>query len=352
MIGYVLNRWGTELKAMGLYEAIHATQYGLSVNTIHFTRLIELYNPDTNTFLTRNGELKLPFHEMHKVSRLQMGDIPYQEYFPSNQELLQLKTHRPARYDTLWELTCYYPIALARTNLIVRKKFPQIRLKQFSGYLFKNLEKSDEAVCELKPLTPSEINKLIKKCDAQSYTITSAQGRFSVGTKFKTFLLQAEKSIHPKTLLAGYITLWLKKCVVPYQTSDALRIEVLFITVQLAYGRSLSLLPAMVADILHGLRQVVIAFTQTEETSSEKIPTTKAELHYTYLMGWLVLHHPDLMSPLTNTDLSTPLLQLLEECKWKARDLSDVRKSLHMHKGWVINPCFPRFASKYDFQRG
>ncbi|ONK58027.1 uncharacterized protein A4U43_C09F7150 [Asparagus officinalis] len=333
MTAYVLQRWGAELKSIRLYEAIRATQYGLPVHVLHFLGLMELYNPDTNTFVTRNGELGLPFHEMHKVSGLQFGDIPYQEYFPSNQELQKLKTHKPARYDTLWELTCHYQIALAGANPVARKKSPQISLKQFSCYLFKNLEKTGEAICELKPLARSEIVKLIKKCDARSYTIASAQDRFCTGTKFRTFLLQAEKSIHPKTLLAGYIALWLKKCVVPYQTSDALPIEVLFPAVQLAHGRSLSLLPAMIVGIHRGLRQLTTTFTQTEEIPSVKIPMPKTEFPYTYLMGWLVLHRPDLMSPPKSADLSTPLLQLYEECKWPTRTFSDIRKSLHMHKG-------------------
>ncbi|ONK56022.1 uncharacterized protein A4U43_C10F3330 [Asparagus officinalis] len=254
MTGYVLQRWGAELKLIGLHEAIRATQYGL-------------------------------------------------------------------------------PIALAGTNLVARKKSPQISLKQFSCYLFKNLEKTGETICELEPLARSEIDKLIKKCDARSYTIASAQDRFCAGTKFRTFLLQAEKSIHPKTLLAGYIALWFKKCVVPYQTSDALPIEVLFPAVQLAYGKNLSLLPAMITGIHRGLRQLTTTFTQTDEIPSVKIPMPKTEFPYTYLIGWLVLHRPDLMSPPKSADLSTPLLQLYEECKWPTRTFSDIRKSLRMHKG-------------------
>ena len=84
MASYVLGRWGNELKRSGLYTSIRATMYGLPISKYHFLALLELYNPDTNTFLTRNGELGLALHKMQKVSGLSMGDYPYQEYFPSS----------------------------------------------------------------------------------------------------------------------------------------------------------------------------------------------------------------------------------------------------------------------------
>ena len=101
MTKYVLSRWSEELHACGLYAAVRATMYGLPVSTKHFFALCELYNPDSNTFLTRQGELGLALHEMHRISGLPMGQMLYQEYFPSNHELSQLKDRMPDRYETL-----------------------------------------------------------------------------------------------------------------------------------------------------------------------------------------------------------------------------------------------------------
>ncbi|ONK63207.1 uncharacterized protein A4U43_C07F12500 [Asparagus officinalis] len=72
MTKYVLSRWSEELHACGLYAAIRSTMYGLPVSAKHFFALCELYNPDSNTFLTRHGELGLALHEMHKISGLPM----------------------------------------------------------------------------------------------------------------------------------------------------------------------------------------------------------------------------------------------------------------------------------------
>ncbi|ONK68624.1 uncharacterized protein A4U43_C05F14080 [Asparagus officinalis] len=107
---YILDRFDEELKANGLYATIHATTYGLTISIPHFLALLELYNPDTNTFLTKYGELGLALHEMHKVFGLLMGNIIYQEYFPSNRELQQLKSRMLNRYNTFRILGSHLPL--------------------------------------------------------------------------------------------------------------------------------------------------------------------------------------------------------------------------------------------------
>ncbi|ONK56859.1 uncharacterized protein A4U43_C10F13860 [Asparagus officinalis] len=348
MTTYVLSRWGEELHACGLYAAVRATMYGLPVSARHFCALFELYNSDSNTFLTRQGELGLALHEMHRISGLPMGQMLYQEYFPSNHELSLLKDRMPDRYETLWDLTCHYHIALAQSEPLAKRTKTFVSLKQFANYLFKNLESnSGEAICELAPLTPSGVNILMKKIDAHSYTTSSSEGGFPAGTKFKSFLWHATAPIRPMTLLAGFLAIWLKKCVVSYQSCDALPLEVLYPAVQLAYKKELSLLPVMVANIHRGLRQLSGAFTRKEKESPTQIPTLKTELPYTYLMAWFVLHRPDMMSVPSATDHSVPLLQLLENGKWEGRGFSDVRQQLQVHKCWTFSTCFPQFSGRY-----
>ncbi|ONK72843.1 uncharacterized protein A4U43_C04F23830 [Asparagus officinalis] len=149
------------------------------------------------------------------------------------------------------------------------------------------------------------------------------------------------------TLLAGYLVIWLKKCVVPYQSGDILPLEVLYPTVQLAYKKELSLLPVMVANIHRGLRQISSAFTRKESESPAQIPTIKVELPCTYLMVWFVLHRSDMMSVPNATDHSVPLLQLLENGKWEGRGFPDIRKQLQVHKCWAFSTCFLQFSSRY-----
>ncbi|ONK80865.1 uncharacterized protein A4U43_C01F22620 [Asparagus officinalis] len=71
------DRFGEDLKAGGLYAAVRATTYGLTMSVPHFLALLELYNSDANTFLTKHGELGLVLHEMYKISGLPMGNMIY-----------------------------------------------------------------------------------------------------------------------------------------------------------------------------------------------------------------------------------------------------------------------------------
>ncbi|XP_020250925.1 uncharacterized protein LOC109828310 [Asparagus officinalis] len=318
MTGYVLGRWEKILKSSGLYVPIRATMYGLPVSCRHFLALLETYIPDSNTFLTGDGELGLALHEMHQVSGLLMGDYPYQEYFPSNRQLWQLKHDDPDMYDTLWDLTCHYHTALIQISPPAKTK-RKISLRQFANYLFQNLEgSSSDSVRELDILTVTAVNELVEKSGAQSYTTASVEGAFPAGTKFRSFLCRAQKSIKPRSLLAGYLALWLKKCVVPHQCSDALPLEVLFPAVQLAHGRELSLLPAMVASIHCGLRSVVRSFTQVGPKPSTVLICPKVELPYAYLMAWLVLH-----------------------------PVGEDQQELQVRKGWEFFKCFPQFSGRY-----
>ncbi|XP_020251034.1 uncharacterized protein LOC109828452, partial [Asparagus officinalis] len=347
LTSYVLGRWERDLKGSGLYTPIRATMYGLPVSCRHFLALLETYMPDSNTFLTSGGELGLALHEMHQVSGLSMGDCPYQEYFPSNQQLECLKKDTPDVYDTLWDLTCHYHTCLLQSSPPAKTK-RKISLKQFAVYLFPNLEDdSEESIHELGVLTPAAINELMEKNETHSYTIASAEGAFPAGTKFRSFLYHAQKSIDPRSLLAGYLALWLKKCVVPYQSSDALPLEVLFPAVQLAYGRELSLLPAMVASIHCGLRGVVRVLTQVGSKPSTELTCPKVELPYAYLMAWFVLHRPDLMSAPSAVDVPVPFLQLLEESRWVGKKFEDVQKELRVRRNWEFFKCFPRFSGRY-----
>ncbi|ONK80469.1 uncharacterized protein A4U43_C01F18050 [Asparagus officinalis] len=149
---------------------------------------------------------------------------------------------------------------LYQSEPLAKRTKSHVSLKQFASYLFRNLESnSGEAICELAPLTPSGVNSLLKKIDAHSYTISSLESGFPAGTKFKSFLWHATAPIRPMTLLTGYLAIWLKKCVVPYQSGDTFPLEMLYPAVQLAYKKELSLLPMMVIEgfdrflvLLHG----------------------------------------------------------------------------------------------------
>ena len=67
--------------------------------------MLERYNPETCTFFTPVREMGLDFHEMYEVSGLVMGDIPYEEYGPSVEELHLMEDSAPLVYKHIGK--CY-----------------------------------------------------------------------------------------------------------------------------------------------------------------------------------------------------------------------------------------------------
>ena len=105
-----------------------------------------------------------------------------------------------------------------------------------------------------------------------------------------------------KALLVGFLTVWLKRCVVPSSSGDVIHSTVLLPAVRLVYGRSLGLLPAMVCCIQRGIRALTEAFCRPPTTKRGKGaasprdgPNPKVGLSYTNLMAWFALHCPSLI---------------------------------------------------------
>lgn len=57
----------------------------------HLFSLLEMYNFKTGSFFIPIGELGLTLHEIFKVLALSMGDVLYEEYIPTTEELNMLK---------------------------------------------------------------------------------------------------------------------------------------------------------------------------------------------------------------------------------------------------------------------
>ena len=78
--------------------------------------MMERYNPETCMFFTPVWEMRLALHEMYKVSGLVMGDIPYEEYVPSAEELHLMEDSAPLVYATYWEVLCHFNICAEITG--------------------------------------------------------------------------------------------------------------------------------------------------------------------------------------------------------------------------------------------
>ena len=100
MVGFILEDLKDELLQTGLYNAVRAAKYGITQSSHHLFAMLECYNLETCTFFTPIREMRFALHVMYEVSRLVIGDIPYEEYVLSAEELHLMEESAPLVYVT------------------------------------------------------------------------------------------------------------------------------------------------------------------------------------------------------------------------------------------------------------
>jgi len=146
-----------------------------------------------------------------------MKDIPYEEYVPSSEELHVIEKSAPLVYATYWEVLCHFEICVETTGLRSRG----VKQMAWANYLFSGLkiffsglrDKADRLSC-LNPSTNAEIKERID-ASTSIYTTKSNENTFRPGTVIESFHHQAKAPISNSALLAGFLILWLKRCVMP-----------------------------------------------------------------------------------------------------------------------------------------
>lgn len=154
-----------------------------------------------------------------------------------------------------------------------------------------------------------------------------------------------------ENFFADFLMLWLKRCFVPWLLKEVIAINVVYPTVLLGHGRSLELLPIMVCNILNGLRELHIEFAKvktivnTEEETIYKSLNPRVELLYMYMMAWLVLYYPNLMTaPTFENPTSLSYMQRYENFDWTSYYMSLIRKALWNYQTYQIYCSFSEFS--------
>jgi len=120
-------------------------------------------------------------HEIFKVSGLSMGDLPYEEYIPSIEELHLLNKDASQVYETYWEVLCHFHICAQAT----RWRSRGVKQISWANYLFQGLEKSS-LVTRLAASTDTEIAERIFEL-VTSYITESNEDTFKPDTDFDSF---------------------------------------------------------------------------------------------------------------------------------------------------------------------
>jgi hypothetical protein len=291
---------------------------------------------------------------MREVSGLSMGNRPYEDYVPVPEELHILEKMDPAVLETYWELMCHFHICCELTGV----RSSGVTHMRWATYLFPGLGDQRARVSRVLPCTEDELKERLSKTEA-FYTTDSKEDVFKSGTIFESFHRQACTPISDRALLAGFLMLWLKRCVVPTLPHEVVIADVIYPAAMLAHGRPLGLLQAMMSCLQSGLRTLVSSFCVTtavvnvegedvvDESGVPKCTTLnpRIELPYTYLVAWYVMHCPALMSAVPDDDAIVPYVQRLEHCKWTGHYPAMIRHTLQSSSNYHYFRCAPDFPN-------
>ena len=158
----------------------------------------------------------------------------------------------------------------------------------------------------------------------------SNEDTFKPDVVIESFHHQARVPISDRALLACFLMVWLKWCVVPTLPHKVIIADVVYLIVLLAHGRSIALLSTMASCIQSGLRVQTRSLCHVETFMDKegnplmdqngkpqfKTPNLRVELLYTYLMAWHVMHCPWLMTAVSASEGFVPFVQMLENSNW------------------------------------
>jgi len=168
----------------------------------------------------------------------------------------------------------------------------------WANYLFCGLGEKTSLASRFATSTDAKITERISE-SVISCTTELNEDTFKPNTVFDSFHHQAKIPISDRALLAGFLMLWLKRCVVPTLAHEVIVTDVVYLVVLLAYSRPLDLLSAMVDCLQSGLQILCQSFCNVvAEKDREgnmvvgpdgeprmKTQNPHIELPYTYLMA-------------------------------------------------------------------
>jgi len=150
-------------------------------------------------------------------------------------------------YETYRELMCHFHICLDIHNICGNTN----GLKSLVDYLFLNLMSIPEEIHT--PVADADIEALMVVSGHDDVILEEDDRVYEKSGSFKRFHHQVHQLMACPSLLTSFLSVWLKKCVVPSLRHDVILSIVLLLVIQLVYKSALGLLLTMVCSIQHGL---------------------------------------------------------------------------------------------------
>jgi len=143
--------------------------------------------------------------------------------------------------------------------------------------------------------------------------------------------------------------------VVPTLPHKVIVADVVYLSILLANGKSIALLPAMVDGMQSGLQALMKSFCQVEAIVDAKrntvkdsnghplvkTPNPRVELPYTCQMTWYAMRYPSLMTAVSASEGFIPFMQRLESSSWLQYYMFYIRKTMLNEGNYQLDRCFP-----------
>ena len=206
-------------------------------------------------------------------------------------------------------------------------RFERVKQMACADYLYNSLGDKANQLTRLTPSTDAEIKERIS-ASTSSCTTELVEDTFRLSIVFESFHHQAKISISNKALLAGFLMLSLKRCTMSTLFHEIIVADVVYLAVLLAFGQSIALLPMMVGCIQSRLWVLTKTFCKVKVLVDNdgnvlidqhgdpevRLPNSKVEVLYTYLVARYVMHCPSLMTAAYISEDFVPFFR-----SWSAR---------------------------------
>lgn len=155
-------------------------------------------------------------------------------------------------------------------------------IKQMSSQLiYSPIWRTIQLQCLVELLAPTK-KVVIMGMKTNTYATESKEDTFNPNTVFESYCQQAKVPISNRALLAGFLMLWLKKCVVPTTPREVITIDV-YPTVLLVHSQSLRSCRDGELSSMRGTYVSEIRFCQVRMLEDKGSSLPMMSCPYTYL---------------------------------------------------------------------
>ncbi|KAH7861992.1 hypothetical protein Vadar_033477 [Vaccinium darrowii] len=204
----ILENYADILKQVEIYGAIGVSRYPYNLCSNVIKAFIELWSPLTNTLHHGGGEMSISLHDLKVIAGLPIFGIPYEEFLPTNEQLLKEQGQETPN-------AIISELLLLHTQMCMHLKASTVTWSQWIDFFYRGS------------------------------AIYGAFGEIPTSTapKHNKKVLEMPLNISKLGILSAFLALWLSRFLMPYK-GPIVRPETFGMASLLAHGTRVSLAPA------------------------------------------------------------------------------------------------------------